>query len=192
MDVHRKVLAAIPGIPGDLQSSAVCCLLIQRHSHHADTTFFDVGIREALEKAGLQQVLFGFFQLIEQLLHIVGRTCSGQALSRCHMPGQTDDLLIDLVAATHHIAKLLEHDPAGNVLIHMGISLNTDEKIRQLHHGIGNIAVEIQHHTDGHIRSKSLPDSTDDHAIHIGITLCHTGAVQVQRNGIQGLFFVGF
>ena len=118
----------------------------------------------------------------------MGRAGGSDTLGRHQQPRQPHQAHGRFFLLARHVRKLAEHQPSAFEFIHMRVALDTDEQVAKLQHFIGHIGMQVQHHTDGHIRAEFFPDSPDDLPVRVRVAVRHTGAVEIQGDGIQGLF----
>ena len=189
---HSEILPATPCVGGQLPGMPVSRFLGFGNGDDTDAAIRCVGIGEALEEAGLQQLRILLLAAHAKLLHIVGRTGGGDTLGRHHQPRQLDQSLTGLVATPDAFHQQPEHDSALVVLVNVGVVLAAHQQIGIFHHPVCYIAVKIQHHTDGNIHTHLLPDGLQDRTLRIGKALCRAAAVHKQGNAVIGLGPVGF
>ena len=77
---------------------------------------------------------------------------------------------------THDMFAGLDH-------IHMRIGLEADDHVAMVQHGLGDIAMQVQRHADGHARCRR-PDPTQQLALAIVMAAGDHGAVQVQQDAV--------
>ena len=93
---------------------------------------------------------------------------------------------MEFFALFHHLVQQFYHQPRRIVGVGVGVFLVADHNVGQLKHPRGDVAVQIKHHTDGHIAAEFFAQRTQKIALKVGIAVSHSRTVNVQGNCVNG------